>query len=242
MYDAVPTSNANIAAEFRKLFGAPPLHKPEDEPIYDAILCGLAKDFGFLDTIGRILLRDLADYAYAIHWLRRLLNKLIREVHKQDLARRGEKLVAEAQRRIDYVKVESASTARNSKLSDADKANAEAALKAQIEQIQKETRQKLAELQKAEDSEIDEAALFRNWIPLYAAVQDQLALVEGKFRATVKLLDEHQQGLGQRLRKVAETIIDVEPENSSSAGEAQLSFAGASMPAKDVKVPRQVTE
>jgi hypothetical protein len=137
MYDAVPTSNANIAAEFRKLFGALPLHKPEDEPNYEAILCGLAKDFGFLDTIGRILLRDLADYTYAIHWLRRLLNKLIREVHKQDLARRGEKLVAEAQRRIDYVKVESASTARNSKLSDADKATAEAALKAQIEQIQK---------------------------------------------------------------------------------------------------------
>jgi len=66
--------------------------------------------------------------------------------------------------------------------------------------------------------EIDEAALFRNWIPYYIAVQ--IGPLEVKFRATVRLLDDHQQGLGQRLRNIAEKTIDIEPETSPSAGEA----------------------
>jgi len=208
-----PTST--IPAEFKELFGPPPLYKPEDEKIYDAILCGLARDFGPVDTIGRILLRDLAHYTYEIHWLRRHPSKLIREVHKQDLARRGQKLIADAQQRIDYIKVEKDSARRNANISAEDKIKAEATYDAQMEQIQKETRQKLNELQKAEDGEIDEAALFRNWIPLYNAVQDQLSMVEGKFRTTVKLLDDYERGLGQRLRKLAETIIEVESSSSS---------------------------
>jgi hypothetical protein len=211
---AKPTPN--IPVEFCELFGPPPLHKAEDEKIYNALLCSLAKDFGPLDTIGRILLRDLADYTYTIHWLRRLLSKLVREVHKQDLARRAEKLVADTQQRIEYAKVYRNLTDQKPNISAADKATAEAALKAQTEKIQTEAQQKLAELQRAEDGEVDEAALFRNWIPLYIAVQDQLSLVEGKFHTTVDLLDEHQQGLGHRLRKVAETIIDIEPENPSA--------------------------
>jgi len=60
--------------------------------------------------------------------------------------------------------------------------------------------------------------LFRNWIPYYIAVQ--IGPLEVKFRATVRLLDDHQQGLGQRLRNIAEKTIDIELETSPSAGEA----------------------
>ena len=54
-----PVANPNIAAEFERLFGPPPVHKVEDEDSYDAILCGLAHDIGPLDTIECVLLRDL---------------------------------------------------------------------------------------------------------------------------------------------------------------------------------------
>jgi hypothetical protein len=55
----VANSKPNIAAEFERLFGPPPVHKVEDEDSYDAILCGLAHDIGPLDTIECILRRDL---------------------------------------------------------------------------------------------------------------------------------------------------------------------------------------
>jgi hypothetical protein len=52
----VANSKPNIAAEFERLFGPPPVHKVDS---YDAILCGLAHDIGPLDTIECILLHDL---------------------------------------------------------------------------------------------------------------------------------------------------------------------------------------
>jgi hypothetical protein len=92
----------SIPGEFKELFGPPALHKAEDEKIYNAILCAYVKDFGPLDTISRFFLLDLAHYTYEIQWFRRLLNNLIREIHKRELGRRGQKLVEEAELRISH--------------------------------------------------------------------------------------------------------------------------------------------
>jgi hypothetical protein len=215
----VAKSSESIPGEFKELFGPPALHKAEDEKLYNAILCGYVKDFGPLDTISRVLLLDLAHYTYEIQCFRRLLYELIREIHKQELARRSQKLVDEADKRIRDACVIRDFAVKKTNL-EADNVAAEAACKDKIEQIRKELLQKLEPLQKAEEGEIDEAALFGHWIPYYAAIQNQLGPLEAKFRATVKLLDEHQQGLGQRLRLIAEKTIDIEPRTSSSAGEA----------------------
>lgn len=234
----VAKSNPNIAAEFERLFGPPPVHKFEDEEIYNAILCGLAQDFGPLDTIEQILLRDLADHAYEIQWLRQLRHQVIREVHKQDLARRGERLIGEAHARLDRIKAASASKTPNADIPAADKAVSDAEA-AETEKINAELREKLKKLMEAEDGEIDEAALFRNWIAFYDAVEGRLTVVERKFRLTLQELDGHRQGLGQHLRKVAERIIDVEPsEDPATAGEDQLRLAHSPMTADEVKARR----
>lgn len=218
---AVAKSSPNIPGEFKELFGPPALHKAEDEENYNLIICSYVKDFGPMDTITRVLLADLVHYTYEIQWFRRLINKLIREIHKQDLVRRGEKLVAEAQLRIDRARNNYSSVAKQSNVSEVDKAAARQSCEAEVDRIQKEVRQKLEILKQAEEGEIDEAALFRKWLPFYAEVQNRLTELEGKFRATVMLLDEHQQGLGQRLRKISEKIIEVEPEILSAGGETQ---------------------
>ncbi len=232
----VAKTNPNIAVEFERLFGPPPVHKFEDEEIYNAILSGLAQDVGPLDTIEQILLRDLADHAYEIQWLRRLRHQVIREAHKQELARRGEKLVAEAHVRINRIKAASASNAPNADRPTADKSVSEAEA-AEIEKINAEFREKLETLMEAEHGEIDEAALFRNWIAYYDAIEGRLTVVERKFRLALQELDQHRQGLGQHLHKVAERIIDVEPsEDPATAGEDQLSLARSPMTADGVKV------
>jgi hypothetical protein len=67
---SVTKFNANIAAEFKTVFGPPLVHKTADENIYNAILYRLAKDIGPRDFIEQIFLRDLADHVYEIQWLR----------------------------------------------------------------------------------------------------------------------------------------------------------------------------
>jgi hypothetical protein len=232
----IAKSNANIAAKFERLFGPPPVHKFEDEEIYNAILCGLVRDIGPLDAIEDILLRDLTGHAYEIQWLRRLRHQLIREVHKQELARRAERLVGEAQVRIGQIRAANASKTPKADLPGTDKAVSDAEVAAETEKITAEAREKLEKLTEAENGEIDEAALFRNWIALYDAVESRLTVVERKFHLALEALDEHRQGLGQRLREFAERTIDAEPsEDPATTREGQLSLARSPMTADEAK-------
>jgi hypothetical protein len=81
----VINATPKVAAEFTKLFGPPPLLKPEDIVIYAAILEGLAQDEKPRSFIARVLLRDVADLVYQRLWLGRLGTRLIRQAHKEKL-------------------------------------------------------------------------------------------------------------------------------------------------------------
>src|SRR5438105_1543259 len=81
----VINATPNVATEFTKLFGPPPLFKTEDSAIYNAILEGLAQDEKPRSFIARILLRDVADLVYQRIWLRGLGTRLIRQAHKEKL-------------------------------------------------------------------------------------------------------------------------------------------------------------
>jgi hypothetical protein len=59
-------------------------------------------------------------------------------------------------------------------------------------------------------------------------VQALLAAADKKFSDTLKLLDEYRHGLGQRVRQVADEIVDVDFEESPSAARAQQAVLGAS--------------
>jgi hypothetical protein len=230
--------NANIAAEFKTVFGPPPVHKTADENIYDAILYRLAKDIGPRDFIEQIFLRDLADHVHETQWLRRLRTKLIRQAHKekfQEFARQviaGAELRKESLRKGDdpgsFFRLKSHGPDPNKRDPEA-----EAALNAEIEKIDAETKKTLVELQKAEDGPTDEAALFEKWIGPYELVERRLAVAEQNLRTTLKLLDEHRHGLGQRLRQVADEIVDVEfDEEPEPAREDPVAAAAAfSIPA-----------
>ncbi len=84
-------------------------------------------------------------------------------------------------------------------------------LKEQLAEIDAETDKKLAKVQKAKEAAaIDEAACFDQWIDKEERIDEQLVQVDHNIRITLKLLDEHRTGLGQRLRQVADEIVDGE--------------------------------
>jgi hypothetical protein len=85
--------------------------------------------------------------------------------------------------------------------------------------------QKLAELQKAKDDPFDEAKILDQWIDAVERIDGELAMVEQNIRLSLKQLDDYRTGLGQRLRQVADEIVDVE-------------FAEESAPARQEAVGR----
>jgi hypothetical protein len=96
----------------------------------------------------------------------------------------------------------------------------EAKLNKRLAEIDAETNQKSAELQKAKDDPFDEAATFDQWIDAVERIDDELAMVEQNIRITLKLLDERRAGRGQRLPQAADEIVDVEfAEESAPACE-----------------------
>jgi hypothetical protein len=213
--DVVVKPNRNIPAEYKRLFGPPPLYKIEDQTNYNATLCGFDQDVNPRDHVEKILVRDLTDQAYEIQWWRRLRNRVIRQVHKEEFRRRAGDVVlaADIRKRSLRGSDDFASFFRPKHVPDPNQRTpeAEATLNAEIQKIDAETEATLAELRQAEHGPIDEAALFRNWIPLYDLIEKRLTVAEEKFSMTLTQLEQHRDGLGQLLRRVAETIIDIEP-------------------------------
>jgi hypothetical protein len=213
--DVVKKPDRNIPAEYKALFGPPPLYKTEDEKNYNAILCGLEQDVRPQDHFERTFVRDLTDLAYEIQWWRRLRNRLIRQVHKEDLQRQAAEVVLRAKSRKDSLRGGGGfgSFYKSKDVPDPNERDSEAetTVNAEMKKIDADTENALAELRQAEHGPIDEAALFRNWIPLYDLVEKRLTVAEEKLSITLAQLEEHRNGLGPLLRRATETIIDAEP-------------------------------
>src|SRR5262249_21798474 len=196
----VTNATPNIAAEFTKLFGPPPLLKTEDSAIYSAILEGLAQDEKPRSFIARILIRDVADLVYQRLWLGGLGTRLIKEAHKErvrfsvDMAETS----ANMSKQTLQKKLALSSGKPKADVPNADKSESEAekALKAEIDKIDAELTERLRQLLEVAKGPVDEAAVFSRSIGKYERVQSLLAIVDKKFSATLKLLDEYRYGLG----------------------------------------------
>jgi hypothetical protein len=194
-------TNTHVAAEFTRLFGPAPLVKIEDKTIYEALLGGLAQEERPQSFIARILLRDVADLLYQRLWLRSLYGRLIRQAHK-------EKIREDVHNFIKYT--------------DLLKSVKRGCDKAEIDKIDAYKQKHITELNKAKEGPVDEAALFLGWIGNYERIQRLLAALDKNLSDTLKLLDEYRDGLGQRVRQVANSVVAASLAPRSSPKRRQL--------------------
>jgi len=85
-------------------------------------------------------------------------------------------------------------------------------LEAVTDKLQLEAWQKVKAQKRAINSDLQEADFFEQWFELYKQVDDLLRRAEQEFENDLRRLDEHRQGLGARLRKAANEMIDGEFE------------------------------
>lgn len=231
--------DAAVPAKFADWFGAPAVLSDEELQIYNKMLCGVYHD---VKPQGFIECSLVEDYAYNLCRrlrLRRRLANVLRQVHNERFEREERELLQDGERRKQEVR----------RLFDLDgpigrrrggrdplidtkclvelEMN-ELRMKKQLAEIDAETNDKLAKVQKAKEAPIDEAACFDKWIDKEERINEELAQVEQNIRITPKLLDEHRAGLGQRLRQVTNDIVDVEfADIPASSGEEAVAQTDA---------------
>ena len=82
-------------------------------------------------------------------------------------------------------------------------------LDAAVKDIDDKTKSELEDLQD-ELSEVDDVAIFHEWFEVHEQIDRRLDALERKFERTLRQLDDHRHGLGQRLREAAEKTIEGE--------------------------------
>src|SRR5262249_60633963 len=106
--------------------------------------------------------------------------------------------------------------------------------------IDAELTERLRQLLEVAKGPIDDAAVFSRWIGKYERVQSLLAIVDKKFSATLKLLDEYRYGLGQRVRQVADEIVGVEFVEGPLAAREQVATPASSAVKAEVSSTREM--
>jgi hypothetical protein len=210
-----------VTAKFADWFGAPAVLSDEELHIYNKMLYGVYHDVKPQDFIECTLVEDYAYNLFRRLRLRRRLASVRRQAHNERFEREERELLQEGERRKQEIRrlfdLEGPIGRRRGgryPLQDTEylmelEIN-ELRMKKQLAEIDDELKEKLAKLQKAKEGPIDEAACFDQWIDKVERINEEMAQVEQNIRTTLKLLDEHRTGLGQRLRQVADEIVDVE--------------------------------
>jgi hypothetical protein len=210
-----------VPAKFAAWFGPPAVLSDEELQIYNKMLCGVYHDVKPQGFIECTLVEDYAYNLFRCLRLRRRLANVRRQVHNERFEREERELLQEGERRKQEIRrlfdlegpIGRRSGGRDPLLDTKyliELEMNELRMKKQLAEIDAETNERLAKLQKAKDAPIDEAASFDQWIDKVERINHELAQVEQNIRITLKLLDEHRTGLGQRLRQVPDEIVDVE--------------------------------
>jgi hypothetical protein len=240
-----------IPAQFKDWFGPPAVLTAEDLQIHDRILCGLFHDVRPQGLIEYMFIDDLAYNVCLRLALRRRRDKVIRHANNEKFERQKRELLQDAERRkVEIRRLDTMFEPRYPGARDAktqtriaiEREIQEAKTNKRLAEIDAETNNKLAELQKAKDDPFDEVETFDQWIDAVERIEEELAVADQNFRITLKLLDEHRTGLGQRFRQVADEVVDVEfTEEQAPAREGAVASAEAAFNTAVSKASAQPT-
>jgi hypothetical protein len=213
-----------IPPELDLLLDSPPVLDKDDAELHQLTFMGFAHVVQPRDFIEWIYVRDAADHRYEITWLRRLKTRIVRRSRKYfeidlfhgifsscdaEIKKMEDRIKADLSNKIRQLRGEPDKVrAETEKLEVAAKGQLEAA----TDKLQREAWQKMEAQKRAIKGDLTEADFFEHWFELYKQVDDHLRRVEQEFENDFRRLDEHRQGLGARLRKAANEMIDGEFE------------------------------
>ena len=216
--------NSQIPPELELLLNSPPVLGKDAAQLHQLTFMGFAHVVQPRDFIEWAYVRDAADHRCEVIWLRRLKTRIVRRQRKNfevgllheifsscdaEIKKTEDGIKADLATKIRQLRGEPGKVkAETEKLELAAKRDIEAA----IDKLQREAWQKMEAQKRAINSELQEADFFEQWFELYEQVDDLLRRAEQGFENDLRRIDEYRQGLGARLRKAANEMIDGECE------------------------------
>ena len=202
-----------MPAEIRELLGPAPVLTTEDAKRYERILRNFAQCVRPRDFIEWMWVLDLTDHRWEIERLRRFKHQLVEEAHKANVERTNAVTEASFVAEVWGLCATARSVLSGLPLEPALKTEREQKLNADIEDLTTKTEKQLAKLNRAPTS-ADFARVADEWILPYERVEKLLRSAENAFNGVLEQIDHHREGLGLRLRKVCDEIIDGEFEEA----------------------------
>jgi hypothetical protein len=216
--------NPEIPPELDVLLDPPPVLDKDTAESHQLTFMGFAHVVQPQDFIEWIYIRDAADHRCEVTWLRRLKTRIVRRPRKYfeidlfhgifssceaEIKKVEERTKADLSTKIKQLRgAPDKVKAETEKLEVAAKAHLEAV----TDKLQREAWQKMEAQKRTIKSDVQEADFFEQWFESYKQVDDLLQRAEQKFEDALRHIDEHRQGLGARLRKAANEMIDGEFE------------------------------
>jgi hypothetical protein len=216
--------DSEIPPELDVLLDSPPVLGKNAAELHQLTFMGFAHVVQPRDFIEWIYVRDAADHRCEVIWLRRLKTRIVRRPRKYfeidllhgifssceaEIKKLEDRIKADLSTKIRQLRGEPDKVkAETEKLEVAAKAHLEAA----TDKLKREAWQKMEAQKRAIKGDLQEADFFEQWFELYVQVDDLLRRAEQAFENDLRRIDEHRQGLGARLRKAANEMIDGEFE------------------------------
>jgi len=214
------SSAANTLAKLKTLFGPPPVLGSEDPKAYDEMLLQALVDIQPRNFIAEMLAKSLADAMWEAKRYLRFKNLAVERQYREQQEMNGE-----LEEGAEGEQSEESMPTDEQQEPAAKPAEADEQL-AQVEEIEEPgpLSERSFELEAAADvalseckaiiqgpvEELEYAAAFDATITHYERLDRLYAVAMARIEDVLKLLDLYEQGLGSRLRRVANDIIDGE--------------------------------
>jgi hypothetical protein len=211
-------------AEIRVLSGPAPVPTARARFEYELMLKTFAQLAKPREIVEWFFVKEWADNRSEVSWLKRLKIHHVQTPLKNYMAICANELSSTDKARVDKLrqkrtaelatKIKELKGSSEQVKAETERLEAEAnkELAIEIEEIKFESRKKFIEQQEPIiKSEITEADTFHEWIGPYEQVSKRIAVLDQQFANALEQLDHWRHGgLGERLRKAADEIIDGE--------------------------------
>src|SRR5262245_32372704 len=215
MTEDTPADIPTMPPQIRDLLGPAPVLSTEDPKRYERILNNFARCVQPRDFIEWMWVRDLADERWEIERLRRFKHQFVEELYRVHVAQRTEFTKAAFSVEVLGLCSSARGELSGEKFEPAVKAEREQQLNADIKNLKNETAKKLAEMNKAPTS-ADFARVAQEWLLLYERIEKLQRAAEYAFNGVLEQIERYREGLGPRLRKACDEIIEGEFEEAPS--------------------------
>jgi hypothetical protein len=239
--------DTRIPTEITVLFDPPPVLDDDAASRYSLIFMGFAHVVQPQDFIEWMFVRDLADHGCEISWLRQLRVSMIVRVKGDFMAAQHQELWPPCEAEINKLedrinsdlsdKIRQLGCEPHKLKAETKKLVMEAQGRLNAETSKLKPVKELEELLRLINRQFKAVDLYEAWIEPYERVGKLLQIAEQKFENALRRIDEYKHGLGKRLRKAADEIIEGEFEEEHDPGQMQASPATAEMaPSEGLKV------